>query len=238
MVRRQATALAAAGAAAGVLVLVWAAVVGPVDVVSSWGPRLQPPDTTPRPATPSSGGTGGSAREILGDRRQTLDLSWVGDLLAWLLLLALVLVAVLVLRRVYARRRRLPPRPADVDFEVVPEADRVGEALADGAGAQLAAVEEGTPRNGIVACWLRLEEDIADAGLPRRPWETSGELVVRVLRQLDLDPRAVGTLARLYREARFSTHELGEDARSEARSCLDRFHADLGALGRSRGAAG
>ena len=71
-----------------------------------------------------------------------------------------------------------------------------------------------------MACWLRLEEVVAEAGVPPRRSETSAEFVVRVLHSLDLDPRAIGALAALYREARFSEHELGEDARTAARAAL------------------
>jgi hypothetical protein len=48
-----------------------------------------------------------------------------------------------------------------------------------------------------------------------------------VLHALDLDPRAIERLARLYREARFSRHPLGEDARAQAAAALEALHADL-----------
>ena len=46
---------------------------------------------------------------------------------------------------------------------------------------------------------------------------------------LDLDPAATDRLASLYREARFSTHPLGEEARAAARDALAVLHADLAA---------
>ena len=57
---------------------------------------------------------------------------------------------------------------------------------------------------------------------------------MRALHTLDLDPRAIGSLAALYREARFSEHELGEAARDDARSALQRLRDDL----RSHGTVG
>jgi hypothetical protein len=51
-----------------------------------------------------------------------------------------------------------------------------------------------------------------------------------VLHALDLDPHAIGELARLYREARFSEHELGEDVRARAREALRLLERDLGAI--------
>jgi hypothetical protein len=47
------------------------------------------------------------------------------------------------------------------------------------------------------------------------------------LHTLDLDPRAIGELSHLYREARFSEHELDETARTTARSALQQLHSDL-----------
>jgi hypothetical protein len=74
---------------------------------------------------------------------------------------------------------------------------------------------------------LRLEEAVAAAGVRPGVAETSTELVSRVLHSLDVDPRAVATLAALYREARFSEHPMGEDARAAARASLTRLHEDL-----------
>jgi hypothetical protein len=66
---------------------------------------------------------------------------------------------------------------------------------------------------------------------PRRS-ETSAEFVVRTLRAIDVDPRPIGALAALYREARFSDHELGEARRTAAREALQALHEEL----RGRGA--
>jgi hypothetical protein len=137
-------------------------------------------------------------------------------------------VAALV--RVAIRDRWLRPqrRPA-VEFDVLPE-ERAVRALADDSAARLDAVGEGAVRNGIVRCWARLEDAVGQAGLPRARHETSAEFTVRVLHALDLDPHAIGELARLYREARFSEHELGEDVRARAREALRLLERDLGAI--------
>lgn len=220
----------AAAIATGLVVLVWAAAAGPVAILSDSGRRFvfRPPPPTPT-ATPSGAGVE-TLREATRDVERTLDLGWLGGLVVWTLLLAAVLAAFLGLRQLWVNRWRPPERPADVDFDVLPEA-AVSEALQADVTRQLAAVQEGSPRNGIVRCWLRLEEGVAAAGLPRSPWETSAEFTVRILHALDLDPRAIGELSRLYREARFSEHELGEPARTAARSALQQLHSDLRELG-------
>lgn len=93
--------------------------------------------------------------------------------------------------------------------------------------AQFDALAHGEPRNAIVACWLRLEDDVAAAGWPRHAAETSAEYTTRVLAAVGLDGEAVTALAALYREARFSTHTLGEADRSRATAALRAVHGSL-----------
>jgi hypothetical protein len=93
--------------------------------------------------------------------------------------------------------------------------------------AQFDALADGEPRNAIVACWLRLEDDVAAAGWPRHAAETSAEYTTRVLAAVGLDGEAVTALAALYREARFSTHTLGEADRSRATAALRAVHGSL-----------
>jgi hypothetical protein len=209
----------------GLLLLVWAATTGPVGMFSASGrTRTFVPRQRPTPSAEESGAPG-TLREATRDVQPTFDLAWVGDLIGWTLIIGVCVAAVLAVRWSWQHRWRRPPEPVQVDFEVLP--DKVADALRADVDVQRAAVAEGDPRNGIVACWLRLEEVVAAAGHPRRRSETSSELVVRVLRSLDLDPRAIGTLAALYREARFSEHTLGEDARTAAASALQALHEDL-----------
>ncbi|MEO5709863.1 MAG: DUF4129 domain-containing protein, partial [Nocardioidaceae bacterium] len=215
--------------ALGVLVLVWAATTGPVGMLHGSGRRFvfkpPPPVTTP----PSEGPTTGNLRETTRNVEQVADLSWVGDLIATTVLLAVCAAVFLGLRQLWLRRWQAPERPPELEFDALP--DRLVEALSGDLVAQLEVVEQGDARNGIVACWLRLQEIVGDAGLPARASETSAEFVVRTLKALDLDPQAIGTLAALYREARFSEHDMGEDRRTTARTALQALHQDL----RSRG---
>jgi hypothetical protein len=102
-------------------------------------------------------------------------------------------------------------------------------ALANDAPAQFATLEAGSPRNAIVACWLRLEEVAGEAGVPSYPAETSTEFTTRVLGALAFDPAMINGFAFLYREARFSRHELGEPARRAAIAALRSLYDDIGA---------
>jgi hypothetical protein len=217
--------------ALGLTVLVWASTTGPAEIVGSTGRTRARPADLHSPSATASSSTGPVANSRATSTGQKYDLHWIGDLILWSLFLLAAVVVLLLLRWAWENRWRRPPRPETAEFDVLPDVDAVAGALSRDARAQLDAVAGGSPRNGIVRCWLRLEEATAGAGLPREPWETAAEFTVRVLRTLDIDPRAIGTLARLYREARFSEHEIGEDARTSARSALHQLHSDLQELG-------
>ena len=90
-----------------------------------------------------------------------------------------------------------------------------------------AALSKGQPRNAIVACWMRLEGDIAAAGRPRSGAETSAEYVERIVAEASVDPCAISDLAALYREARFSDHPLGDTDRTRAVEALARVEDSL-----------
>ena len=227
--QRRRAALVAPGVAMGTLVLVWAASTGPGQIFSGTSSPRTIPEFLGRTQTPSDRPTG-LAEEVFKDVEPTADLSWLGDLIAWAVLLALAIGAYLLLAALVRAAVRdgwfRPQRRTTVAFEVLPE-ERAAQALAADAAARLEAVEQGEVRNGIVRCWARLEDAVAEAGLPRARHETSAEFTVRVLHALDLDPHAIGELARLYREARFSEHELGEDSRARARESLLALERDL-----------
>jgi hypothetical protein len=106
--------------------------------------------------------------------------------------------------------------PGDLDVEVAWDL-----------GAQLDALSHGSPRNAVVACWQRLEDDIDAAGIERSPAETAAELTERVLRRAVVDSEAVFELADLYREARFSSHDLSDRERARAMVALRRIHGSL-----------
>lgn len=234
------TALAAVvGGVLLVAVLVtWAASIGPSGVLTGEGPdvvRMTPTETT------SSADPFAEAREE--DDRTRLEDKYAGDR-PWLRRLALLLeiaalLGVLYLlyrggrraRETWDARRRPAAEPGEIDFDVLGEAQRaLSEQMGRDADHQRdLLLGAGSPRNAIVECWHRFEQQAADAGLARRPWETSSEFSLRMLDLVEADPHAVAVLAAYYREARFSEHEVGEDARAGALAALDTIqHSRLG----------
>ena len=147
---------------------------------------------------------------------------WVLGGIALALLLAVVVLAIRVNRR---RRAAAPPESAREAPDRALLTDRR-------AAHQARMLRKGSPREAIIATWLDLERLVAAAGVPRRPSETSSELVVRVLDDREVPAAALTDLAALFREARFSTHELTEALRERAAGDLDAVHAALGARGR------
>ena len=82
--------------------------------------------------------------------------------------------------------------------------------------AALTVLTSGEPRNAIVACWMRLEQDAATMGFARLEAETSSEYVARVVTAASVDPGPITELGALYREARFSLHDLDDTHRTNA----------------------
>jgi hypothetical protein len=115
------------------------------------------------------------------------------------------------------------PQP-EIGFGVLPD---IASTVTDDADAQRSALAEGSPRNGIVACWLRLERAVEQTGLRRDPAHTSAEFTERVLGAYGVERAPLDDLASLYREARFSAHEITEAQRRRALTDLDQLHGAL-----------
>jgi hypothetical protein len=124
-------------------------------------------------------------------------------------------------RQIPRVRTRTVPRPSLASLPPLPDE------LVESAERRAALLREGSPRNAIVACWVDLEDSASAAGLPREPSETSAEYTIRVLHTWDIAPDALGGLAELYREARYSRHPLTEEHRSQAIARLEVVHEDL-----------
>ncbi len=211
--------------AAGVVLLLvgWAAAIGPERAVSGgephWSrPGLPPPTLLNRPR---------SDIEFVPSEHPVITF-----MATWLVLAGLLLVVALIslmgvhLTRTY-RRRRVLVAPPEVGFEVLDAPRELSEALGRDWDLQLALLAEGSPRNAIVAAWHRFELLAESLGHTRELWETSAEFTLRILELAEADAPAVSRLSRLYREARFSQHELGEDARAEAAAAIDAINRSL-----------
>ncbi|WP_148613973.1 DUF4129 domain-containing protein [Nocardioides rubriscoriae] len=213
------------------LVAVWAAAAGPDETLRGTG--TPPERISLAPQTTDAAATDGN--QEAPEEQSDTDGTWIGTVIGVLVLTLGVMVglgalwllggALWRLRDVRLHRRRREPELPPLD----PVEAVVGIMLAD-AEAQEDLLTSGTPRNAVVQCWHRFEVQAAAAGVPRQPWETSAEFTLRLLELVEADATSVARLSELYREARFSEHELGEDARAAALDVLRAIHRDLRTL--------
>jgi len=215
-------------AALGVaFIMVLAATTGPDGMIGEL-PTSETIDATrdyvDQPADPAKG----TADKQPFEKTATDLGDWLQDLFYLALLLLGLWVAAGLVRLIVLRlARELPDKQLVLDLDPLPLIEAGREALRRDRELYDAALAESDVRNGIVGCWVLLEETAANVGIPKLPAETATELVMRFLHTLDVDPRPVATLAALYHEARFSSHELPADARRRAEQALAAIHADL-----------
>jgi len=229
------SAVVAVLAAAGLLLVLvtWAASIGPDRVVSGGHVERIRPD---EPSLSTEAAPGNDTIDDLRHQHRGEPPGWIRTVAFVLELLTLGVVLFLLgrlLRRLReawrARSRRRRPQLDEVAFDVLGPAGRVSEVIEEDAVQQRALLEDGEPRNAIVACWHRFEEQATRGGVVRRPWQTTGEYVLEALDLVGADRGAVSRLADLYREARFSDHPMTDDHRRAALEALDAIHRSLGA---------
>jgi hypothetical protein len=225
--------VAVLGAAGLLLVLVtWAASIGPDRVITEGQvERVE----SPEPSTTLTSPVGTDRGPDDADQSPVDAPGWLGTVAFLLEVLTIGVVLFLVgrllgkLRQLWLARTRWKREPIeDVPFEVLGSAGRLGDAIGQDAADQRAELAEvGEPRNAIVACWHRFEQQAVRAGAVRRPWQTTAEFVLEVLDLVGADRGAVAALADLYREARFSDHPMTEQHRRSALGALDTIHDSL-----------
>jgi hypothetical protein len=209
----------------GTLVLsAWVAAAGPVGIFARQdfsGKEASAPGEE-YGTTQADNGSGlnipRSETRVADDRIAALFTFAIKAVLVAVVVLLLVAVARAVKDAMARRSRDGGQAPAD---ELAPEAmlraARESEEL----------LEVGTPANAVVAAWVRLEEAASSAGVRDDRTRTSTELAAAVLRRFAVDGAALERLAGLYREARFSSHDIGEQMREQAREALGQVTRDL-----------
>jgi len=242
--RATVSAVAAVLAAALLVVVLvtWAASIGPGGVLE--GPGIEARRSTPSPTESTLTASATPQTDV-----QRLEESTPGPANPWLRTIAflvelatLCLVLFLLfrlaqwLREAYDARRRRDERPDEVAFDVIEVPGLLAREILHDAEAQRRVLLAGAPGNAIIQCWERFEAQAAAAGVSRQVWETSSEFTLRLLDLVAAEDRAVSRLAGLYREARFSEHPMTEAHRAAALEALAVIHAGL-RLPASRGPA-
>jgi hypothetical protein len=220
--------------AVGVLLLMvmFAARSGPERIFAGplHDPSIRGVNPSYSPPTPPSLPGNRHRQGLLHDNPFFSAVGWVVKVALVLCVLWLLYVGLRrLLQRLQGLRRRPRRRqPAAVDFDVLDDPDPLVEEIRQDADEQFELLLGGRPRNAIVACWDRFEEQAERAHVSRRPWETSSEFTLRLLEQVAADSAAVARLEVLYREARFSEHDIDEARRQAAVEAPRAIHASLG----------
>jgi hypothetical protein len=139
-------------------------------------------------------------------------------------LLAAVAVSVWWARRLQRSRSSGVPRDDDfIAFEVQDPGD-LRDALGLGRSA-LRTLDDA--RTAIVACYLAMENSLAERGTAQGVADTPDELLARATRTGLVYGTAAARLTGLFYEARFSSHPLDRGQRDEAEQALDELAAAL-----------
>lgn len=210
------------------LLVTWAATIGPQEVVTDAGHLTTSAPVSPISVTATPEEQGQARPEGGGDRDVLFAaVAIVASALATVVMLAALLTVVhWLLTRDW--RRRTEVEPEEVDFDALDAPARLAAVMVADAVGQRRALAAGSPRNAIVECWHRFEVQAEAVGVRRLPWETSSEFTLRLLDRVSADAAAVVALAELYRDARHSRHEITEENRNRAIEALDVIHRSLG----------
>jgi len=192
--------------ALGALVVVAAGLgARPVLTGARWSPTVAPANVQPPEQTSSAPATD-QPQQLGGRAVQHVDLTWVLSVAAVVLVVIAVLAVLSALRH---RHRR--PRPDHIDvggLAVDVGADPTVEVglqhIRRGLSRAIEVLSEPRdPSDAVTAAWLGLQESAEDAGFTRGAAETPTEFTTRILRRLDVDEDALGTLRRCYLAVRF-----------------------------------
>lgn len=129
--------------------------------------------------------------------------------LAWTLLA--IAVAAVVAGLIFVTHRRTGQPAAETQDDAARASIEVAiDALQD----------RDDPRSAVIAAYLGMERTLADRGVARAPAEAPREYLRRVLGASGSTEAEATLLTSLFEEARFSTHPLSENLRSQARAAL------------------
>jgi hypothetical protein len=115
--------------------------------------------------------------------------------------------------------------------------ERVGESTDVPSGGSLALVLDDLiadlehsqdPRKVIIGAYVRMEQALAQDGVPKYGHEAPREFLTRALERLNVGRRAAERLTDLFAEARFSLHEMEPAMATEALAALRDVRSELG----------
>ena len=142
------------------------------------------------------------------------------------ILLVVVLVAAVLLSIWWSRRFR-PSFGGRTTGFLAEDPEDLREAVESGRSA-LRTVDDA--RAAIIACYVAMENSLAERGAARAMADTPDELLARATTSGLVRGTAAGRLTALFYEARFSSHPLGRGQRDAAERALDELAAALASV--------
>ncbi|WDF32337.1 DUF4129 domain-containing protein [Arthrobacter agilis] len=192
-------------------------------------PVLEPSATTSGVQTSDASAPTGTPQPLT-DPEDRLIIS--GDVLAGVTIVLVLGGMALVVRLVLRLRRRRAddrPDPERADLQRPGPLDLVTRDLPAWTRASEAALASGgSTSDAVIRCWLDLERLCAEAGVGRRPAQTTSDFAGAVAQTLGLPTGPLADLNRLYQRARFDTG--GSPQRGTARPDREAAIACLHAL--------
>lgn len=140
------------------------------------------------------------------------------------ILVVIVLAAAVVLALIAARRRTRHITVSVAAGGEMTDEDQLRDAVESG---EVALRELSDARAAIVACYVAMERELAGAGTARAVADTPGELLARAAAAGLVRGGAAGRLTSLFYAARFSSHDVPQASRDQARQALREMAADL-----------
>lgn len=133
-----------------------------------------------------------------------------------------IAIAVFIVVRLMRRPMAAPIQGLALPAQEIVDDAELERAMLAGRGAL-----EGEARAAIIACYAAMEASLSAAGVTLLNSDSPADLLARAAAGGLIQGAAPGRLAELFREARFSTHELGESKLVEARAALDEILAQV-----------
>ena len=172
-----------------------------------------------KPAIPPNS-PGGHVTKVKPDEA---PLKLAENLFPWVLTGVIVCLLLLVVVVLMQRRR-----DAAVQEQPEDELESSRRELSELVGISIAEIErEADPRRAVIRAYAGMESTLSRHGLGRRPFEAPGEYLSRAFAALRLSRRPGERLTQLFEQARFSTHAIGPEMKSEAIAALSELRGEL-----------
>jgi hypothetical protein len=191
---------------AGILPLLLALVIVGLLSARHAGPiRPLPPQPVPTSGARPGGSPPGSSEPII---------DWWAIAAAVTVAGAAAAVALGLQRRSRGQSTQPPP---DRRRELIEQLDESLDSLA----------ADPDTRRAVIAAYARMERWLAQAGVPRQPWETPFEYLDRVLVELGAPAAIAATLTELFERAKFAPHPVADATKRKALDVLVELRAEL-----------